>query len=151
MSVNEFDIFAPFWNYPLYVVAKTIGPRCYLREDAPYHALLHLFRLDGLVEFDQPGFPMVVDDYYSLDHTLFCSSFTFLAELPRIDVWFQRYLLDTRKKRFAELTGSFIHQPASSQAAIPKAETARNDLVERLLDGAFEMIDSFDNLQFLCS
>ncbi|VEU45064.1 unnamed protein product [Pseudo-nitzschia multistriata] len=68
ISVDELDVLAPLRNDALEVVAKGVGPGRHLREDPPYHALLDLFRFDGLVEFYQPGFPVVVDNNDSLDH-----------------------------------------------------------------------------------
>jgi len=68
MSIYQFDIFSPLRNGALQIIAKRIGPGCHLRKHATYHALLELFRFDGLIEFDQPGFPVIVHDYYSFDH-----------------------------------------------------------------------------------
>jgi len=52
VPINQFDIFAPFWNDSLEIVAKAVGPGCHLREDPPYDALLDLFRFDRLIEFN---------------------------------------------------------------------------------------------------
>jgi hypothetical protein len=100
VPINELDVFAPFRNGSLEVVAETVGPGCHLREDPPYDALLELFRFDGLIEFDQSWFPVVVDDYYSLDHDSILFAILAVADI-RCSCLFVLlgYLLATERRR----------------------------------------------------
>lgn len=68
MSINQFDVFSPFWHRTLEVITEGVRPIGHLLKYPTYDGLLAILPTHILIEFDEARLAAIVDDDYTFDH-----------------------------------------------------------------------------------